>query len=97
VSFVIPDVREGVALGWAGTGPRPARVRFGWAEGAAEAPPQHLGPSQTLERGCSSVLVTGPPPSASPRLWLELIDGEAALDFIDLSQPSRTLPGSGPR
>jgi uncharacterized membrane protein (UPF0136 family) len=85
VSLVVPDAPPEVVLGWVGTGPRRARMRFGWAKAAAEVPPEHLGPQQTLERGCSLVPITGPTPSVSSRLWVELIDGDAALDFIEVS------------
>jgi hypothetical protein len=88
---MVPSADHGVTLGWIGTGPRTARVRFGWAEDVAKAPPRGLGPSQSLERGCSSVAVPGQPPGGTARLWVELETGDGALDFIALSSPPASV------
>jgi len=71
-------------LGWVGTGPERPRVRFGWADAAAEARTQSLGPSQLILEGCNTVLAAGQPPSPTSQLLVELETGDGALDYVDL-------------
>lgn len=67
---------KGLQVGWLATSPALARLRLGWT-GGPKAEFSARGP------GCITSQLPFQPPAPSARLEVELLEGEAALDFLE--------------
>jgi hypothetical protein len=81
--FRQPGPSEGVYVGWMAKSAQGASVRVHWSGQPATLLLDPSGP------GCSMFEVLGPPPGGAPPLFIELVSGEGAVDFVQVGGQGR--------